>query len=78
MMAFEVKSVLPVYALVVFYFFVLIGKFLLAPLKTLTNFKNSSSNPLKELVAAFIKPPVTVKLVPEPGWDSKTCSVIRP
>jgi hypothetical protein len=31
----------------------------------------------KELVAAFRKPPVTVKLAPEPDCDSENCSVNR-
>jgi hypothetical protein len=32
----------------------------------------------KELVAAFRKPPASVKLVPEPGCDSENCSVNCP
>jgi hypothetical protein len=32
----------------------------------------------KELVAAFRNSPVIVKLAPEPGCDSKNCSVNRP
>jgi hypothetical protein len=33
---------------------------------------------LKTLVAASRNPPVTVKIAPEPGCDSKNCSVNRP
>jgi hypothetical protein len=55
------------------------AKFLLASLKTLTNFYNPSSNPFfKELVEAFRNPPVPVNLATEPGCDSKNCSVNRP
>ena len=51
-------------------------KFWLASMKTLTNFKNPSNNhPLQSgCCAAFRKPPVTVKLAPEPGCDSENCS----
>jgi hypothetical protein len=55
------------------------AKFLLASLKTLTIIlKILPVNLFKELVAAFRNPPVTMKVAPEPGCDSKNCSVNRP
>jgi hypothetical protein len=54
------------------------AKFLLASLKTLTNFYNPSSNPLQRACLAFRYPPVPVNLATEPGCDSKNCSVHRP
>jgi hypothetical protein len=66
-MAYKVKSVLSVYTLVVFkILFVFMirksnAKFLLASLKTLTNFLNPPVTP------QFRNPPVTVKLAPDPA-----------
>ncbi len=82
LIAYKIKSVLSVYALGVFKFFLSLllrksnAKFLLASLKTLTNFKSLPVTLFKELVAAFRNPPVAVKLAPEPGCDSKNCSVL--
>jgi hypothetical protein len=47
-------------------------------LKTLTNFKILPVTLFKELAEGFRKPPVTLKLAPEPGCDSENCSVNRP
>ncbi len=67
-MAYKIKSVLSVYALEVFII-----------LLTLTNFFNPSSNPLQRACCGIQKPPpVTAKLAPEPGCESKNCSVNPP
>jgi hypothetical protein len=47
-------------------------------LKTFTNFKILPVTLFNVIVAAFRKPPVTVKLAPEPGCDSENGSVDRP
>jgi hypothetical protein len=46
--------------------------------KKLTILKILQVTLFKVIVAAFRKPPVTVKLAPEPGCDSENCSVNRP
>ncbi len=66
--------------MVVFNFFVLIAKILkcqvfLLLLKQLLTLKILPVTLFKDLVATFRKPPVTEKLAPEPGCDSKNCSV---
>jgi hypothetical protein len=89
LMAYKVTSVLPVYARVVFkILFVFIAKkikcfyanvFTCFLWKHLLIFWNPSSNPFQRACcAAFRNLPVTVKLAPESGCDSKNCSVNRP
>ncbi len=85
LMAYKVKSVLSVYALVVFkVLFVFIAKKIKCQAftcffeNTLLIFKILPVTLFKELVAAFRNQPVTVKLASEPGCDSENCSVNRP
>ncbi len=67
----------------VFNFFFLIAKIMkcqvfLLLLKQLLILKILPVTFFKDLVATFRKPTVTEKLAPEPGCDSKNCSVNCP